>query len=169
MKNKTAQIMAAVLLAAALTGCSGQSAQGNQPPEELAQVYADAILAHGGEMVEYNPVITQVNEENAILLESMGLEAEDMTAFALSTTMMNTKAYGIAAVMPVRGREEAVESALEDFVARKQADFERYLPDQYDVARNAEVETLDDGTVLLVMAEDGDRIFEEIAAAIRVG
>ena len=169
MKNETVRFLAMALLAAALCGCSGQPAQGNQPPEELAQIYADAITAHGGEMVEYNPVITQVNEENAILLESMGLEAEDMTAFALSTTMMNTKAYGIAAVMPAQGREEAVESALEDFVARKQADFERYLPDQYDVARNAEVETLDDGTVLLVMAEDGDRIFEEIAAAIRVG
>ncbi len=58
-------------------------------------------------MVEYNPVITQIDDENEIngmILESMGLKEEDMTAFGVSGSMMSVKACGIAAVMPAEGK-----------------------------------------------------------------
>ena len=152
-----------------LSGCSGKSSSSQaaaKTPEELTALYAQAITANGGEMVEYNPVLSEVTEESAMLLEMMGLKEEDMAAFGVSTTMMNVKAYGIAAVMPVEGKTDAVKESLQGFIDQKQMEFEFYLPDQRPIAENARLEVLEDGTVLMVMIEDQDTVFENISNAI---
>ena len=167
MKKMIALLAAALTLTAVLTAC-GQK-QESRTPEELTQVYADAITENGGEMVEYNPVISKVDSEDpvsAMILESMGLKEEDMTAFGVSGSMMNVKAYGIAAVMPAEGKEEAVKEGMQGFIDRQKSSFETYLADQYAVAESARLETLEDGTVLMVMCEDQDTVFDGIRAAI---
>lgn len=168
MKKMFAVFASALLLAAALTGC-GEKQETGRSPEELTQVYSQAITAHGGEMVEYNPVITRDNQEegmNAMVLESMGLKTEDMAAFGVSGSLMNVKAYGIAAVMPAQGKENAVTQALQGFVDRQKSSFETYLADQYAVAEKARLEKLEDGTVLMVMCEDSDAVFDRIRGDI---
>ena len=75
---------------------------------------------------------------------------------------MGGTAYGIAAVRPVQGKTDAVREALQGYVDRQQSSFEFYLPDQYQVAQGARLEALEDGTVLLVMCQDGDAVFEAI-------
>ena len=164
----------ALVLALSLTvlaGCSGNSAQtSDKTPEELTQLYSDAITQNGGEMAEVNPPITQVSEDDpmsSMILETLGLTQEDMSAFAISASMMNVKAYGIAAVMPAEGKEEAVTQALQGYIDRQQQSFETYLVDQYEVAKNARLETLKDGTVLMVMCEDQDTVFDSISSAIQ--
>lgn len=167
MKKMIALLAAALTLTAVLTAC-GQK-QESRTPEELTQVYADALTENGGEMVEYNPVTSKVDSEDpvsAMILESMGLKEEDMTAFGVSGSMMNVKAYGIAAVMPAEGKEEAVKEGLQGFIDRQKSSFETYLADQYAVAESARLETLEDGTVLMVMCEDQDTVFDGIRAAI---
>lgn len=167
MKKMIALLAAALTLTAVLTAC-GQK-QESRTPEELTQVYADALTENGGEMVEYNPVISKVDSEDpvsAMILESMGLKEEDMTAFGISGSMMNVKAYGIAVVMPAEGKEEAVKEGLQGFIDRQKSSFETYLADQYAVAESARLETLEDGTVLMVMCEDQDTVFDGIRAAI---
>lgn len=167
MKKMIALLAAALTLTAVLTAC-GQK-QESRTPKELTQVYADALTENGGEMVEYNPVISKVDSEDpvsAMILESMGLKEEDMTAFGVSGSMMNVKAYGIAAVMPAEGKEEAVKEGLQGFIDRQKSSFETYLADQYAVAESARLETLEDGTVLMVMCEDQDTVFDGIRAAI---
>ena len=116
-------------------------------------------------MVEYNPVISRFDPEDgasALALESLGLAEEDVEAFGASVSLMNTQAYGIAAVRPVQGKTDAVRKALQGYVDRQQSSFELYLPDQYQVAQGARLETLEDGTVLLVMCQDADTVFEAI-------
>lgn len=170
MKKMFALAMAAVMALTLLAGCTGGSNGGSnagaKTPEELRTLYTDAITANGGEMVEYNPVFSEATEENAMLLEMLGLKEEDMVAFAASVSMMNVKAYGIAAVMPAEGKTEAVREALQGFVDQKQMEFEFYLPDQRPIAENARLEVLEDGTVLMVMIEDQDTVFENISNAI---
>ena len=180
MKKLFASLACAALLITALTGC-GQKTGSTRTPEELTQLYSQAITESGGEMVEYNPVITQIDDENEIngmILESMGLKAEDMTAFGvsgsmmsvkaygISGSMMSVKAYGIAAVMPAEGKEEAVKEGLQGFIDKQKTNFETYLADQYAVAENARLETLEDGTVLMVMCEGSDTVFDQIRTAI---
>ena len=158
----------ACILLLTVSGC-GQKQETSRTPEELTLVYAQAITQAGGEMVEYHPVISQVDPEdttNAMLLESMGLQTEDMVAFGVSGSIMNVKAYGIAAVMPAQGKEAAVTQGLQGFIDRQKSSFETYLADQYAVAQSARLETLEDGTVLMVMCEDSDTVFDAIRTAI---
>lgn len=68
-----------------------------------------------------------------------------------------------------RGRAEAVTSALQTYVDNTKASFEFYLPGPFEVASNARLETLSDGTVLLVMCEDQDTVFDAISSAITAG
>ena len=167
MKKIFALALALTLSLTALAGCSGK--EDNKTPEELAQLYSDAITQNGGEMAEYNPPFTQegLDEDmNTMILESMGLVKEDMTAFAVSGSMMNVKAYGIAAVMPAEGKEEAVQEGLQSFIDRQKSSFETYLVDQYEVAKSARLEKLSDGTILMVMCEDQDTVFDAISAQI---
>lgn len=153
-----------------LVGCGGTSSS-DRTPEELTQLYSDAITENGGEMVEYNPVISKVQEgdQSQILLETLGLTAEDMEAFGISMSMMNVKAYGIAAIMPAQDKADTVKEALQGYIDRQQQNFEMYLQDQYEVAKNARLETLEDGTVLMVMCEDQDTVFDAISSAIEQG
>lgn len=167
MKKILTFAVALALAVTALTGCSSKPAA--RTPEELTQVYAEAITANGGEMVEYNPVVSEVKEGDisGMLLETLGLTEEQMDAFGISASMMNIKAYGIAAVMPTEGEEEAVKEALQGFIDRQKQGFEMYLVDQYEIANAAKLETLEDGTVLMVMCEDQDTVFDGIAADIQ--
>lgn len=170
MKKILAFALTLALSLTVLAGCSnGGSKTSDKTPEELTQLYSDAITANGGELVEYNPIVSEISEEDPlspVILESLGLTQEDMTAFAISMSMMNVKAYGIAAVMPAEGKEEAVTEALQGYIDRQQQSFETYLADQYEVAKNARLETLEDGTVLMVMCEGQDTIFDGISSSI---
>ena len=100
-----------------------------------------------------------------MVLENMGLNTEDMAAFGISASLMNIKAYAIAAIMPAEGKEAAVMEALQGYIDRTKSSFEMYLADQYEVAENARLETLEDGTILLVMCQDQDTVFDAIADA----
>lgn len=167
MKKILSLSMAVMLMLSVVTGCSS-SKPVEKTPEELTTLYAEAITANGGEMVEYNPVISEAKEDDgsAFLLEMLGLNPEDMTAFGVSTSMMNVKAYGIAAIRPAEGKEESITSALQAFIDLQKMNFEMYLADQYDIACAAKLETLEDGTVLMVMCEGQDEVFEAIKTAI---
>ncbi|MGE4277602.1 MAG: DUF4358 domain-containing protein [Lawsonibacter sp.] len=160
------------MLVAVLTGCSGKDgAETAKTPEELTQLYADAIAQNGGEMVEYNPVISEEKEDDSssLVLETLGLQTDDMQAFGISASMMNVQAYGIAAIMPADGKTEAVQEALQGFIDCQRQSFEQYLADQYEVAKNARLETLEDGTILMVMCQDQDAVFDAISTAILAG
>lgn len=171
LKRTISLALSLALTLGLLAGCGGGSdTPAERTPEELTQLYADAINNCGSEMVEYNPVISVYDPENEpiidALLEMLGLTAEDMTAFGLSLSLMNVKAYGLALIMPAEGKEQTVLDGLNGFVTLQQSNFEMYLEDQYEVAKAAKVETLADGTVLLVMCEDADAVYESITAAL---
>lgn len=175
MKRILSLTLAAVMLAAALTGCSsGQPGSGDAKeltPEARTTLYKTAIEnARSAEDNEYMPVITSADDDMATLLfDLMGLSEEDMNAYAISASAMNVRAYGIAAVYPAADRSDAVRDALQGFVDQQKQNFELYLADQYDIASNARLESLEDGTILLVMCENQDDIFTSIKASIEAG
>ena len=156
MKKILTLVLALALFITALSGCGSKPAA-DKTPEELAELYSSAIMENGGEMAEYNPAFTQAKEDDgsAMVLENMGLNTEDMAAFGISASLMNIKAYAIAAIMPAEGKEAAVMEALQGYIDRTKSSFEMYLADQYEVAENARLETL----------EDQDTVFDAIADA----
>ena len=145
---------------------SGEASQGQT--NDLAQKYADAIVAaRDDEMNEAMPVQTTLDAENdAYLIELLGFGPDDVEAAAISLSMINVKAYGVVVVKPVAGHEETVKAGLEGFVEYQKKAFEQYLADQYEVAKAARVETLEDGTMILVMCEGQDAVYDGIVSAL---
>lgn len=167
MKRFFSLILLPILL---LTGCSS-APESQLTAQERTELYRSAIQnARDQDANDAFPIITSADDDTAsFLLELMGLSAEDMSAFAISASAMNVKAYGIAAVYPAEGKDEAVKEALRGFVDRQKQNFGQYLADQYDIANNARLETLEDGTILLVMCEGQDEVFTAIRSAIEEG
>ena len=170
MRNTVTAAAAALLLAALLTGCSG-GGSGEKPPlspAERTELYKTAIeSARDQEMNEAVPVITAETDDLAdFILPLLGVSGENAGSYALAVSPMNVRAYGIAAVMPAAGKDEEVLEGLNHFMDTQQQNFEQYLPDQYEIAKSARMETLEDGTILMVMSEEQDTVFDAIRDAI---
>lgn len=171
MKKIIALALSAALAISVLAGCGsskGEQQENTKTPEEMTEIYVDALEgALDPEMLQINPVLSDAEDGDApLILDVLGLKADQMQAFGLSVSMMNIMAYGVAAVLPAEGQEEAVMEALNGFVDRQKQGFEHYLEDQYVIAKAAKVEKLEDGTLLLVMCEDQDTVFEKISGTI---
>ena len=102
---------------------------------------------------------------------STGLSPEEQSALyaealALSVSLINIKAYGIVLVKPAEGRENVVKTGLQSFIDNQKQSFDHYLSDQYAIAESARLETLKDGSLLMVMAPNVDMVFEAISATL---
>lgn len=160
---KRTGILALTLVFALLLGCTGKPAA-TRTPEEYTSLYQRALegAVHEDDLDAVG-VLTAADAADAeMTFALLGVTAEDMSAFALSVSLMNVRAYGVALAMPASGREDTVRQGFEGFVENQKQSFERYLEDQYAIASAARVETLEDGTVALVMCEDQDQVWESI-------
>ena len=100
-----------------------------------------------------------------MVFDTLGITAEDIEAGALSISLINVRAYGMALIKPAEGKEEAVLSACQNFVALQQKNFETYLQDQYAIAKEAKCETIN-GYVVMVMGENSDAIYQAISDSL---
>ena len=165
---KHAPVIPLLLALALLAGCGSQGQEQVLSPEERTQLYTDAIEgARDQDTNEAMGLVTSSEDPTAqLIFELLGVTEEDMSSYALSVSPMNVKAYGIAAIYPAAGKDEVVLEGLGAFIDRQKQSFEQYLADQYEVAKSARLETLEDGTILMVMAEGQDDLFEAIRDTI---
>lgn len=133
--------------------------------QKLGDILTAARSAEDNEY--YPPVLSVEDPQAAMLLELMSLKAEDLSSFAISVSPMNVKAYGVAILKPAEGKNDAVLAAANNWVTNKQKEFENYLPDQYEVSKAATVDQLADGTVVLVMSENGADVQKAIVDAMK--
>lgn len=158
----------ALALALCLSACGGNKKGGGAAtPAELSANYAAAITAaQSQEEREAFPQIGPESEMYELVLGVMGIAPEDVTASALMVSTRGIQAYSIAAVMPAEGKTEDVRRALEGYIENQKSAFEFYLEEQYRIAADAKLEELDDGTLLLVMCEGQDAVFNSVKAAL---
>lgn len=160
----------AALLVFSLAGCAKPADKPQLSSEERTTLYQTAIEnARDAETNEYNPIATDPDSLGPFALDLLGVSLEDLNSYAISVSAMNIRAYGIAAIYPAAGKSEVVLEGLHSFVDAQKRNFDQYLADQYDIASNARVETLEDGTLLLVMCENQDAVFDSIKDAIEAG
>ena len=147
------------------------SAEPEEPEDssepETSSPLADAITsARGDEENEAYPVQSDKDAIESMYYDVLGFTADDVTELAMSVSLINVKAYGIVIAKPAEGCEETVKAGLQGFIDTQCANFETYLADQYEIAKNAKLETLDDGTIIMVMCENADAVYEARVAAL---
>lgn len=158
---KQAIIIPLLLALFLLSACGGTPSAADHSPEDLA---AAIQSARDEEENQVFPVLTTFEDE--FIFSLLGLTEADVSACAVSVSPMNVHAYGIALVVPAEGKTEAVQAGLQGFIDLQTQSFEHYLADQYNIAKNAVLETLPDGTVLLVMCENSQQVAEAIQNAL---
>ena len=167
-----------------LAACGGKDASSAAEPKDYSQIIHDArtdeenenlmILTGKGDgsFTAADGPAGEMTEEDLkaqadnFILPMLGLQDGDYEEFSASVSLLNVRSYGVAIVKPAEGKTETVQEALENYVTSQQMSMENYLADQYEIAGAARLETLSDGTVLMVMCSDQDTVFDAIKAAI---
>lgn len=173
MKKSITLMLILAFAIAAFSGCASTSKTDGLSPEELERLYAEAITdARDDDLNSAFPVMlgSEESEDEVVaemLLELLGFKSEDAEAYAMSVSLMNVKAYGIVVVKPAEGKADAVKDGLQGFIDRQCQSFSNYLADQYEIAKNARLETLNDGTIVMVMSPDQDAVYDSIAKSIQ--
>lgn len=163
-------LLCLVLAAAlALAGCGGSAGSGSasSAPKDYAQILRDART---DEFNEYFEVVTGSDDDTAGILEFLsqaGFAPEAMEQYAVSLSLMNTKAYAVMIVKPAEGQEEAIRTAMQDYIQMQRDSFEFYLEDQYAVAKDAQLETMPSGELVLVMSEDAADVLQKIEDGLK--
>lgn len=153
-------------LALCLTACGGEK-KSDKTPDQLNEAYAAAITAaQSDDEREAFPQIKPDDGMYELVLGVMGIAPDDVTASALMVSMRGIQAYSIVAVMPAEGKRDTVRKGLEGYIDNQKNTFEFYLEDQYQIAADAKLEELSDGTLLLVMCPDQDTVFDNIKASL---
>ena len=128
---------------------------------------ADAITSsRTDEENEAYPVFSDKAAIEDAYYQVVGFTAADVDEIAMSVSLINVKAYGIVIAKPAEGCTDTVKAGLQAFIDTQCNNFETYLADQYEIAKNAKLETLDDGTIVLVMCANADAVYDAIVAAL---
>ena len=128
---------------------------------------ADAITAaRTDEENEAYPVFSDKAAIEDMYYQVVGFSASDVDDIAMSVSLINIKAYGIVIAKPAEGCADTVKAGLQAFIDNQCASFETYLADQYEIAKNAKLETLDDGTIVMVMCANADAVYDAIVASL---
>ena len=106
------------------------------------------------------------DEIENMLWPLLGLEDDMVDDFAASVSGTMVQSYGLAIVKPAPGKTDAVVDALKAYVLSEQQSMEHYLEDQYQIAKNAKVETLPSGEVVLVCCENSDTVLANLKKAL---
>lgn len=166
MKKTLALVMSVILCLGLLAAC------GSEPSltgAELAAHYKEAIEAGRTEADNTDRPLSYTGSEEetgSLIWESLGFTEADVDAYAFYLSLMNVQAYCVGLFKPVEGKAETVTAGLQAYIERTQSSFEFYLPDQGEIANAAILETLDDGSILIVMCENQDAVRDAIVAAL---
>ena len=152
MKRIIACLMAGILMLA-LVGCGTSGSSSAAAKKDYTQILHDArsdedneylmiftkgedgkFTAQYGYSAEYEA--DQLSDEVAnMMMPLLGLEDGMYDDFAASVSGMMVSVYGVAIVKPAEGRTQDVVDAMDAYVQSQQKAMERYLEDQYEIAK----------------------------------
>ena len=163
---KLKRIFAALLAGAALlalVGCGTSGSTGKpassaaSTPKDYTQILHDARSAEDN---EYYMIFTKGadGKYTAQYGYSKDYEADQLHDEIANMTMPMLNLED--------GMAEDFADALNAYVESEQQSMEHYLEDQYQIAKNAKVETLPSGEVVLVCCEDSDTVLVNLKKAL---
>ncbi len=129
------RVLLACAMLLSLCACGEQS---EQPAKKLVNVSVQTVM---------DEMLTQVEIQDPLvltegdMLDFFGIKGENMAEFAAVTCANGISAQEVVLVKAVDEKNaEEIEEKLENRLENRKAEFENYLPDQYDILTECEVE-----------------------------
>lgn len=143
MKKVLSLIMAGVLSLGMLTACGGGEETPSYDVNEILNTITTAVpITMPGELPE--------SEVEMIL----GLTSEDYVSYAGQICMAMVSADRVVVVEAAEGKIDVVKEALENYKQSAIAQFELYLPDQYEKAQAGRVVVKGNYAVLVIAGDN---------------
>ena len=144
--KKLISLALAAALVLSLAACGGNKASSG--PDFQVQDAMDAML----EQVGADDMMTLSEGD---MLDFYGIRAGDMEQFAAAITSTGISAKEIVLVKAVgEDAAKSVQEQLEKRVTNRMAEFENYLPDQFDIAANHSQVSRDGVYVSLIISSE---------------
>jgi len=170
MKKLIAIVMTLVMILGAFAACSkgessssaassaapapSSSSVASSQPSSAAPAPVDADLkAIAAEIDQKIGIAMKAELDEELLVAAFNLNAEDFEEATGIGTMINTKVNNIVLVKAKEGKVENVKKSLEDKLQQLRDQFETYLQDQFEVAKEGKV-LVNGNYVALLILED---------------
>ena len=178
MKNaKMLMIALAAVLALSLVGCSSAPAASASPEvsasAEATPVPTPEITMTAQEIADDLMNIDDLfssmdHSEQDLFAEMCGLDLSLLEDYSLNDAMMNVKSHTLyIAKVKDTADMDAVKTAFQTRKEQMEQSFERYLEDQYEIAKAGQIVT-SSNWVMLVICEDSPKVvdrFNELMGA----
>lgn len=178
MKNaKMLMIALAAVLALSLVGCSSAPAASASPEvsasAEATPVPTPEITMTAQEIADDLMNIDDLfssmdHSEQDLFAEMCGLDLSLLEDYSLNDAMMNVKSHTLyIAKVKDAADMDAVKTAFQTRKEQMEQSFERYLEDQYEIAKAGQIVTFGNW-VMLVICEDSPKVvdrFNELMGA----
>jgi len=91
----------------------------------------------------------------------LNIEQTDVEEFLMKMPAMMVQSNTYIVVKPVKGKEETVKNAIEDYMKKLEDQWSTYLPEQYELVKNRKVEKIGNYLVYIV-SNNNDLVFNTI-------
>ncbi|RKP48843.1 DUF4358 domain-containing protein [Cohnella endophytica] len=151
MKKGTVLILLTVMLSLALSACSNNTKQSSIEAKVAPKEMADQIL----KQIE-QPMLMELEDE--MIQKLYHLDPALLEQHTIRVPLMNVKTNEIAILKAKDAKDiPVIETAIKQRAADVQKQFETYLPDQYENAKNYKL-VVKGNYVLFVISERADDI-----------
>lgn len=173
--KKFSSLLLAAMLVFAFTACNAAPSSSEPAPAPEPKDYTNILLSarekeindalaiigkqDGDVTFTHNPYeanAEQIKTNVDMTLDVLGLAPEQLDDLGLSVSLMSPSVYCVAIIKPTDGNETAVLEALDQYWKLQQQTYETYLPNLYEIAKDAKLEVLQSGEILFVMCENAD-------------
>lgn len=152
------------------TGSNGGGADSNSGPDKEQPTTGNGELTAAGIVEQMTSAVEQpsmITLEPEMVQDLYHMDPALLEDYMIKLPMMNIKTNEIA-ILKVKDAADlkAVQAAVEQRAADVQKQFEQYLPDQYENAKNYKL-IIEGNTILFVISESADELvaaFNEIIA-----
>ncbi len=113
----------------------------------------------------YPENMTYVTSEE---LTSMGLDKDKLEKFLIARPLMNVQSSLYIAVLPKKGSEAEVKSAIDEFMKSYENMWSQYLPEQYALVEErleTEIKTGEGTYYVYIISEDNEKVLEAMKSA----
>lgn len=185
MKKIFLSVAATLIMGAMLVSCGGDddldsSMNSSDPSSSLTSSGSSSENSNGNNSTtgefDLNGTITSMYNDHmdgaddwlsdadpTMLMESHEMNFDNIEEFYGKIPDKNTHASAIIGAKAKSGKVAEAKAELTKYLDRTKSSFENYLPDQYDIAKNAQF--VEEGDyIFLVMADKADDIVDAIKA-----
>lgn len=163
MKKLTAALLCTLLFVLPLTACGSGNSDKKTLDKDKAVANLDALTIE--EDGKTAPLFSNMMDMDETAAAVYNVDTSLLSDYTIRMPMMNVKACLYVIAKPAEGKEEEAKTMLDAFMTSYEAQWERYLPSQYELVKNRKTGKVGDYYVYII-SEDNNAAWNAVESAL---